>query len=33
MLRAGFKPAIPETKRPQTYVLFDGAATGIGKPL
>jgi hypothetical protein len=29
MPRAGFKPAIPATKRLQTYVL-DRAATGIG---
>jgi hypothetical protein len=29
MPRAGFEPAIPATKRPQTYVL-DRAATGIG---
>jgi hypothetical protein len=26
---AGFEPAIPATKRPQTYAL-DRAATGIG---
>jgi hypothetical protein len=30
MLRAGFEPAIPATKRPQTYAL-DGAATTIGR--
>jgi hypothetical protein len=30
MLSAGFEPAIPKIKRPQTYVL-DHAATGIGK--
>jgi hypothetical protein len=30
MPRAGFEPAIPATKRPQTYVL-NRAATGIGK--
>jgi hypothetical protein len=29
MPRAGFKPAIPATKRPDTYDL-DHAATGIG---
>jgi hypothetical protein len=29
MPRAGFEPAIPATKRPQTDAL-DGAATGIG---
>jgi hypothetical protein len=29
MLRAGFEPAIPVTKRPQTYIL-DRAAIGIG---
>jgi hypothetical protein len=29
MPRAGFEPAIPATKRPQTYTL-DHAATGIG---
>jgi hypothetical protein len=29
MPRAGFKPAIPATKQPQTYAL-DCAATGIG---
>jgi hypothetical protein len=29
MPRAGFEPATPETKRPQTYVL-GRAATGIG---
>jgi hypothetical protein len=29
MPRAGFEPAIPVTKRPQTYAL-DRAATGIG---
>jgi hypothetical protein len=29
MLSAGFEPAIPATKRPQTYAL-DRAATGIG---
>jgi hypothetical protein len=29
MLRAGFEPAIPVTKGPQTYIL-DRAATGIG---
>jgi hypothetical protein len=29
MTSAGFKPAIPATKRPQTYAL-DRAATGIG---
>jgi hypothetical protein len=29
MLRAGCKPAIPATKRPQTYAL-DRAAAGIG---
>jgi hypothetical protein len=29
MLRAGFEPAIPAIKRPQTYAL-DSAATGIG---
>jgi hypothetical protein len=29
MPRAGFEPAIPATKRPQTYAL-DRAATGIG---
>jgi hypothetical protein len=29
MPRAGFEPATPATKRPQTYVL-DRAATGIG---
>jgi hypothetical protein len=29
MLRAGFEPAIPAIKRPQTYAL-DRAATGIG---
>jgi hypothetical protein len=28
MLRAGFEPAIPATKRPQTYDLYR-AATGI----
>jgi hypothetical protein len=28
MPRAGFEPAIPTTKRPQTYAL-DSAATGI----
>jgi hypothetical protein len=26
----GFEPAIPATKRPQTYA-FDSAATGIGE--
>jgi hypothetical protein len=30
MSQAGFEPAIPVTKRPQTYVL-DRVATGIGK--
>jgi hypothetical protein len=30
MLLAGFKPAIPATKLPQTYKL-DRAATGIGE--
>jgi hypothetical protein len=30
MLRAEFEPAIPATKRLQTYAL-DRAATGIGK--
>jgi hypothetical protein len=30
MLRVGFEPAIPATKRPQTYAL-DRAATGIYK--
>jgi hypothetical protein len=30
MLRAGFEPATPATKRPQTYAL-DSTATGIGK--
>jgi hypothetical protein len=30
MLSAGFEPAIPKIKQPQTYVL-DHAATGIGK--
>jgi hypothetical protein len=29
MPRAGFEPATPATKRPQTYAL-DRAATGIG---
>jgi hypothetical protein len=29
MPRVVFEPAIPESKRPQTYVL-DSAATGIG---
>jgi hypothetical protein len=29
MTSAGFKPAIPATKRPQTYAL-DRTATGIG---
>jgi hypothetical protein len=29
MTSAGFEPAIPATKRPQTYAL-DRAATGIG---
>jgi hypothetical protein len=29
MPSAGFEPAIPATKRPQTYAL-DRAATGIG---
>jgi hypothetical protein len=29
MPRAGFQPAIPETKRPQTYAL-DREATEIG---
>jgi hypothetical protein len=29
MPSAGFEPAIPATKRPQTYAL-DSAATGIG---
>jgi hypothetical protein len=29
MPRAGFEPAIPVTKGPQTYIL-DRAATGIG---
>jgi hypothetical protein len=29
MPRAGFKPTIPATKRPQTYAL-DRAVTGIG---
>jgi hypothetical protein len=29
MPRAGFEPAFPATKRPQTYTL-DGAAAGIG---
>jgi hypothetical protein len=29
LARAGFEPAIPVTKRPQTYAL-DPAATGIG---
>jgi hypothetical protein len=31
MPQAGFKPATPATKRPQTYAL-DRAATGIGDP-
>jgi hypothetical protein len=30
MPRAGFEPATPATKRPQTYSL-DRAVTGIGK--
>jgi hypothetical protein len=30
MPSAGFEPAIPAIKRPQTYA-FDRAATGIGK--
>jgi hypothetical protein len=30
MPREGFEPAIPATKRPQTYAL-DRAATGIGE--
>jgi hypothetical protein len=30
MLRAGFEPAIPATKLPQTYAL-DRAVAGIGK--
>jgi hypothetical protein len=30
MLLTGFKPAIPESERPQSHV-FDRAATGIGK--
>jgi hypothetical protein len=30
MPRAGFKPATPATKRPQTYTL-DRSATGIGE--
>jgi len=30
MLPAGFEPAIPASKRPQTHAL-DGAATGIGR--
>jgi hypothetical protein len=30
MPRAGFEPAIPTTKLPQTYAL-DRAATGIGQ--
>jgi hypothetical protein len=30
MLRAGFEPVIPVTKRPQTYAL-DRAVTGIGQ--
>jgi hypothetical protein len=32
MPRAGLEPAIPATKRPQTYVL-DRAATGIGSEM
>jgi hypothetical protein len=32
MPRAGFEPAIPATKRPQTYTL-DSEATGIGVQL
>jgi hypothetical protein len=31
MPRSGFEPAIPETKRPQTYAL-DRVASGIGQP-
>jgi hypothetical protein len=30
MPRAGFEPATPATKRPQTYAL-ESAATGIGE--
>jgi hypothetical protein len=32
MPRAGFEPAIPATKQPQTYAL-ERAATGIGKQI
>jgi hypothetical protein len=30
MLSAGFEPATPATKQPQTYHALDCAATGIG---